>query len=159
MASVALRGARATTRAQWHITVQFLGDDADIDAVSPAFAREPLDLDAGSVAFGSADALGDRRRAHIFALGLRDGGAWMRALTAQVEHRLAPLGDARDARLQFVPHLTLARFREPTDLRALRSAFGPEPVGPAWRVDEVVLYESVLDPEGARHTARARFSV
>jgi len=39
------------------------------------------------------------------------------------------------------------------------AAIGREPVGPAWRVDEVVLYESVLHPRGAQHFARARFPI
>jgi hypothetical protein len=29
-------------------------------------------------------------------------------------------------------------------------------VGPPWRTDELILYESVLSSEGARHSERAR---
>jgi 2'-5' RNA ligase len=81
-------------------------------------------------------------------------------VATEVEARLTPIGYPRDdEHPTFVPHLTLARFREPTDLRKLGAALGADPVGPAWDVDEIVLYESELRPEGARHTARARFSV
>jgi 2'-5' RNA ligase len=77
-----------------------------------------------------------------------------------VKARLTPLGYPRDdAHPMFVPHLTLARFRAPTDLRRLGAELGADPVGPAWRVEEIVLYESELRPEGARHTARARIPV
>jgi 2'-5' RNA ligase len=90
-------------------------------------------------------------------LKLHEGAEWARELAAQVEGRLAPLGHVRDAREEkFLPHLTLARFREPTDLRPLRAAIGPEPVGAPWRVHEVVLFESVLRPEGARHVPRGQ---
>jgi 2'-5' RNA ligase len=160
MGGVELRGGRPTARDQWHVTVQFLGDDVDIDAVASALRSEPFDLGSGALAFGTPDALDSRRRARILALGLRAGGAWARALAAQVEARLAPVGYERDDRgPRFVPHLTLARFREPIDLRPLCTALGPDPVGTEWEVEEIVLYESELRPDGARHTARTRVPV
>jgi 2'-5' RNA ligase len=155
-ASSAMFRERATSRDQWHLTVQFLGNDADLAAVATVFEREPLDLGAGRIRLGGASALGHRRGARILALELNEGGEWMRELAAQVERRLAPLGHVRDPREKsFRPHLTLARFREPNDLRPLCAAIGPEPVGPTWPVDEVVLYESVLRPQGAQHVTRA----
>lgn len=156
IASSSISGGRPTSRDQWHLTVQFLGNDVDLVAVATAFELEPLDLGAGEMRLGGADALGNRRRARILAFKLHEGGEWVRELAAQVERRLAPLGHVRDVREEkFLPHLTLARFREPTDLRTLCATIGPEPVGAPWRVHEVVLFESVLRPEGARHLARA----
>jgi RNA 2',3'-cyclic 3'-phosphodiesterase len=153
-----MRGGRPTAREQWHLTVQFLGDDADVDAVVGALASEPLAVRAAELRLGGADALGNPRRARIVALRLCEGEEWMRALAREVQARLAPLGYGRDrAPEEFVPHLTLARFREPTDLRKLGAVMGPEPVGPSWRAEEIVLYESVLRPQGARHVARADF--
>ncbi|MDQ1478129.1 MAG: 2,3-cyclic 3-phosphodiesterase [Actinomycetota bacterium] len=160
VASVALRGGRTTTRDQWHITVQFLGDDVDVDEVASALQSEPFDVGPGEVAFGGAGPLGARRRSRILMVGVREGADWVRALASEVEARLTPIGYGRDDRQPvFVPHLTLARFREPTDLRRLAAEFGPDPVGPSWEVEEMVLYESELRPEGARHTARTRVSV
>jgi 2'-5' RNA ligase len=157
IASSSISGGRPTSRDQWHLTVQFLGNDADLAAVATAFERGPLDLGAGEIRLGGADALGNRRRARIVALKLHEGSQWVRELAAQVERRLAPLGHVRDvAEEKFLPHLTLVRFREPTDLRPLCAAIGPEPVGAPWRVYEVVLFESLLRPEGARHVARGQ---
>jgi 2'-5' RNA ligase len=160
LASVATRGGRVTTRDQWHVTVQFLGDDVDIDAVASALQSEPFDVRPGNVAFGGAAPLGARRRSRILALGLRENADWMHTLAGEVQARLTPIGYPRDrAHPVFVPHLTLARFREPTDLRRLAADFGTDPVGAAWQVEQIVLYESELRAEGARHTARARVSV
>jgi RNA 2',3'-cyclic 3'-phosphodiesterase len=157
LAPVAMPGGRIASRDQWHITVQFLGADAELSAVATAFEHEPLDLGAAEIRFGGADALVSRRRARILALVLNEGAEWVRELAAQVERRLAPLGHVRAAREELLrPHLTLARFRRPSDLRPLCVAVGPEPIGPAWRVEEVVLYESVLCRQGAQHAARAR---
>jgi len=153
--AVAMSGARRTTREQWHITVQFLGDDADIYAVAAALQREPFDLSRGDLQLSGAFALGDRRRARILALGLRIGADWMRGLAAQVEARLAPLGYTRGGE-EFVPHLTLARFRVRSDLVPLCAAIGAEPVGPAWTAFDFALFESVLRADGAQHLARVR---
>ena len=159
VSGVAMTGGRRTAREQWHITLQFLGNGADVDAVTSALQSEPVGLGAGEVRLSGADALGNRRRARIVALGLCDGEAWMRELANAVERRLAPLGYTRVESEPFVAHLTLARFRAPTDLRGLCAAVGPEPVGPSWSVDEFVLFESILGPEGARHVLRAKFPV
>jgi 2'-5' RNA ligase len=140
--------------------VQFLGDDADLAAVATVFELDPVQLEPAAIRLGGAEALGNRRRARILALGLQEGADWVRRLAAQVERRLAPLGYERDDRDRPLrPHLTLARFRAPTDLRALCGDIGSDPVGPAWRVEEMVLYESELQPGGAQHTARTRLPV
>jgi 2'-5' RNA ligase len=154
---VEMPGARRTPREQWHYTLQFLGNDADLDVVATAFAREPLAAGAAHLRVGGADAIGRRRRARILYLGLCAGADWMRLVVEQVGARLEPLGYTRDAESKdFLAHLTIARFREPTDLRPLCAQLGDDPVGPPWRTDELILYESVLSSEGARHSERAR---
>ena len=155
VASVPMASARRTTRDQWHLTVQFLGDDVDMEAVSGALGSELLAVGAGELRLGGAGALGNPRRARILALTLCEGEEWMQVVAAQVEARLAPFGYRRDpAPEEFVAHLTLARFRAPTDLRELSAAIGSKPVGPSWTAEGVVLYESVLRPERAQHVAR-----
>ena len=155
--SVPMPGARRPPREQWHLTVQFLGNDADVDAVAGALEREPLDAGPGRLRLSGAGALRGRRRGRLLVLSLYEGAEWMHEVCMQVERRLAPLGYARDDRDQeFLPHLTLARFREPTDVRAMSAAVGAEPFDPAWTADEVVLFESTLGSERAVHRECAR---
>jgi len=61
-----------------------------------------------------------------------------------------------EGEVDFSPHLTLARVKARADLRPVVEAIGARPVGPAWRVREVVLFESDTRPEGARYTAVSR---
>lgn len=159
IAAVAMPNARPTPREHWHLTLQFLGDDADVSDVEAALAHDPLDVasGAGRIRLGGPETLGNPRRARVLALGLHEGAHWTAELAALVERRLAPLGYAREDRERaFIAHLTLARFRAPTDLRTLRTAIGDEPVGPAWTVDEILLFESRLRRQGAEHVVRAR---
>ena len=93
-------------------------------------------------------------------LGFGAGAERLGALAASVEARIGPLGYTRHADAPvFVPHLTVCRYQKPADLRPVCAAIGPDPVGPTWRVDEMVLVESELRPDGARHTVRAQFPI
>jgi 2'-5' RNA ligase len=48
-------------------------------------------------------------------------------------------------------------MRDAGDVRAAVEGLGSEPVGPAWNVGEVLLYESRLSPKGATYTVLERF--
>jgi 2'-5' RNA ligase len=82
----------------------------------------------------------------------------MRELASEVGRRLVAIGYPPDER-EFVPHLTIARFRRPTDVRPYCDAIGAGGIGAQWRVEEIVLFESTLGAQGARHEERARIPV
>ncbi len=145
--------ARRAPREQWHLTVQFLGDAADPNAVLSALGS--LTTRPGEVQLSSIGPLGNPKRSTICACFLREGGEWMRGLAAEVNARLAPLGYQPEDR-PFLPHLTIARYRHPTNMKALVAAAGPEPISDVWPVDEVVVYESRLGPGPAEHIVRGR---
>jgi RNA 2',3'-cyclic 3'-phosphodiesterase len=152
VAELAVPGRR-TTREQWHLTLQFLGDDADVDAVVAAL--EGIEAPRGRARLGGAGAFPDARRALVFWLGLVDGTDLLGRIATAVAERTNGLGYEADAR-PFRPHLTLARCRNPTDLRSLITAVGDDCVGPAWDVDAVAVYESERRADGARYVERAR---
>ena len=147
--------AGATTRDQWHLTLQFLGNDADVDAVVAALdgarrARRPVRL-GGAGAFPDA-----RARLGAVARCAPKAPTCSRGSPTRWRERLAPLGHEREAR-PFRPHLTLARCRAPTDLRArdrgARRRAGRSARG---RVDAVTrLREPDCGADGARYVERA----
>jgi len=147
-----LDGARRTTREQWHLTLQFLGDDVDLAAVGEALAE--LETPPGMVQLSGAGPIDYRKRSLVLVLFARVGKEWLAGLADEVARRLAPLGYERDQR-QFLAHLTLARCRVRTLMTTAAAAIGPEPVGDAWLVDHVTLFESRLLPTGAEHVVRA----
>jgi 2'-5' RNA ligase len=145
--------ARRAPREQWHLTLQFLGDAADPDAVVAALAG--LTTTVGALRLSTIGPLGNPKRSSICACFLCEGGEWMRGLAAEVNARLAPIGYEAEDR-PFLPHLTIARFKRPTNQAALVAAAGPEPIGSAWTVDEVVVYESRLGRGPAEHVVRGQ---
>jgi 2'-5' RNA ligase len=152
VADFSLEGARLTTRDQWHLTLQFLGNRIDIDAVVSAL--DGLTTRAGTAQLGGWGAFPKERRAGVVWLGLARGAELLGALAAEVAARLVPLGFEPEDR-PFHAHLTVARLNPPrsvTDVLAPRDA---GPVGEPWPVDAVVVYESILRRRGAEYVPRA----
>lgn len=130
---------RRTTRDQWHITLQFLGDIPNLDDVA-------LDLETASavVQFGGLGTFPG-----VIWLGLAKGGDTLSALADEVGTQLGI-----EEQRKYHPHLTLARVKKRIKPRDLPDVGA---VGGEWKFDEVVLYESELHHEGARYTTRAKF--
>jgi RNA 2',3'-cyclic 3'-phosphodiesterase len=147
-------GARVTRREQWHLTLQFLGNRVELDPVAEALAS--LAIGPATVRLGDYGGFPRDRRARVLWLGVVDGGPFLAQLVAAVGALLGPLGYPPEER-DYHPHLTLARWKSPTDLRETVAALEAGPLGPAWTVEEVVLFESVTKPTGAEHTERGRF--
>jgi 2'-5' RNA ligase len=146
--------ARLATRAQWHLTLQFLGNRVDFDAV--AGALRALAVRGASVRLGGAGAFPSQRRGRILWLGVSEGDALLAQLAASVGALLAPVGYPAEDR-PYHAHLTLARLKAPADLRPVVAALGPGPAGPPWTVEDVVLYQSKTKRTGSEYTVRARF--
>ena len=154
-AEVTMAG-RPTTRDQWHVTLQFLGNRADIDAVTAVLAG--LDVPGGTARVGGAGAFPRAARGSVLWLGLVEGAPVLQRLADAVMRRTEPLGHERETRA-YHPHITLARCRAPTDLRGVIAALGDGPVGPAWTIDAVTVYESRTHREGARYIPRATIAL
>ncbi len=147
---------RPTTRAQWHITLQFLGNRADIDAVGAALAG--IEVRAATARLGGLGAFPSARRARVVWLGLARGGELFSALAAAVGERLAPLGHEPESR-PYHAHLTLARLKASSDVREALEAAAAPVVGEPWLVDEVIVYESRLRRAGAEYEPRVRVAL
>lgn len=130
-----------------HLTLKFLGDvpEERLEALCAAL-REVRGLhapfDASLASFG---AFPSARRARVAWAGTGAGSEELRALAADVEKALAPLGFEREER-PYVPHATLGRVRgRPVrlDLPAV------VPGEPDFRVARLDLVRSTPGPEGS----------
>jgi RNA 2',3'-cyclic 3'-phosphodiesterase len=149
--------ARWVKRAVMHVTLVFLGeiDGALVPALSEVVraVREPAGLSGTSPAIRATKlgAFPDERRARVLVVPLEDDGTLARIAKA-VEDRTAALGIAREDRA-YHPHLTLARFKEPADVRKLAAETKLDIAGHAIAL---TLYESVLGKNGPTYTPLAR---
>ena len=149
-------GLRWEQRERYHLTLQFLGAVQALAPVVAGLAAAAVDRDAFSCRLGGAGAFPKPGRARVVWMGAAVGGPDLVSLAGAVAGGLGPAGYEPD-RKEFHPHLTLARLKVPDNVGDVLAAIGPGPVGEAFTVGEVVLYQSRLSSKGPTYTALERF--
>ena len=151
-------GVHWVRREQLHVTLRFLGAEVSRAKITP-FAQALAELTAAAQSFTVAargtGGFPDLTRPKIVWIGLVSDP--LVTLAERVEALARGYGFAAERR-PFAPHLTIGRVRglqgwAPIRTRLTQAAnheFGSE------TVDEVVVYRSILRPEGASYAEIAR---
>ncbi|MCC6943893.1 MAG: RNA 2',3'-cyclic phosphodiesterase [Thermomicrobiales bacterium] len=141
-----------------HITLEFLGDvprwvleDLPLALDEALAGAQPLELETTSVG-----AFPNWRKPQVVWVGLEGDIRGLRALRDAVAGALRAFGFAADPR-PYQPHLTIGRVRPKADrdlVQKLISA-GPNvrPGRQSFTIEKVVLYRSILLPDGPEHVA------
>jgi 2'-5' RNA ligase len=145
-------GLRWTGRDAWHLTLAFLGEVNEpvsarlVPRLERAAARHPR----LSLSLGGAGAFPGATRARVLWTGVKGEPRALPALAASVAAgaRRAGAPPAEEGR-RFQPHLTLARCREPVDVRPLVGCLSGY-AGTPWTAEEIYLIRSHL-PGGRAH--------
>lgn len=146
-----------------HLTLKFFGHlPVETLAELQDVLTPPLELDDGiQLEPARIGAFPSGRRARVIWAGL-DGDVGLLARAAlTVEARAEKAcGIPRETR-PFHPHLTLGRAKNPGGIRNVERIIEREGAyrGPAFTVNELVLYESRLRPEGAEYLPRLTISL
>jgi len=144
-----------------HLTLKFLGEVEDGLAVDVGGALVPVAAAAASfdLAFGGAGCFPSDRAPKVIWIGLATGATETSRLAAAVEDALAPLGFAREER-PFRAHVTIGRVKDAAagyiaarDKSKILNSFRTEEA----RVTALVLYNSVLTPQGSVYRAVGSF--
>lgn len=146
-------GLRAQRPESIHLTVRFLGDTLDAEAVAGAVApvaakHEPFDMTLERIGV-----FPKRGTPRVCWVGLGEGEIQAGALVAGVEEALEPLGFPRERR-PWHGHVTLGRFRSRVNPKRV---VDHERTFATVRAERLVLYKSTLRPEGAVHDAVREF--
>jgi RNA 2',3'-cyclic 3'-phosphodiesterase len=156
-----LEEGRIGSRIAWvrrenlHVTLRFLGEmDAEgverlRQALAVPFVGSPFETALGPV--GVFPAGGPPQ---VMWIGLEDGAADLRALHAEVESRLVPIGFPPASRI-YHPHVTIARIKntQSREARRIRDILGTIELARApFSVNAVRLYQSRLSPMGSVYT-------
>lgn len=132
-------GLRWTTREQWHVTLRFFGT---VEVEAAADALRSVSASAASVVLGPETGRFGKRVLHVPVGGLD-------AVAKAVVEATEKVGKPPEPR-PFKGHLTLARARDRRRGVDLRGMVGT-PIAAEWRVTEVCLVESRLNPKGAQY--------
>jgi 2'-5' RNA ligase len=142
-----IAGLRAQKAPTIHLTIRFLGEVEDPEPVARAAAEVAGRHPAFDVSLQGVGAFPDARRPRVVWVGLGEGAGAAAALAKDIDDAVFALGFPREER-PWSAHITLGRFRDrppkPPHLDPRRE-FGRA------RADRLVLFRSVLTPEGALH--------
>src|SRR5208283_736643 len=137
-----------------HITLKFFGNlpDAEVPPIIAA-ARQAASQQAPlSLAVSGAGAFPSSRSPRVVWLGLGGDLLPLSQFFHRLEKAFAQLGYPPEGRA-FNPHLTLGRVRSPEGRAQLSRALEKLVVDwPRFPVREIILYQSVLSPQGSTYT-------
>jgi len=138
-----LRDLRVVPREHLHVTLAFLGHRpaAELEGIVGALRAASADA-APALRLASARY---RETRSVAMLVLEDADGACTALAEDVQARLEALGVYRREGRPWLPHVTVARFRERPRLR-----LEPPPVG-TFVPSDAAAYLSRLHPDGARY--------
>jgi RNA 2',3'-cyclic 3'-phosphodiesterase len=148
-------GVRWVDPASYHVTLVFFGDHDEftVERIRESAGPVVMEFESFEVEFDGIDCFGSPHRPKLFIENVGLGGRDLSELREALRPSLEPLVGWE--KRGFRPHLTLGRPRR----RGFEGPDGGEllPTGSksdtvwSFRAREVVLYESILRPEGAEY--------
>lgn len=150
-----LTGLRWVPRENLHFTLKFLGPvpENKIAPITSALQQPIRAVPRFSIIARGIGVFPDIRRPRVLWVGLES--KTLATLATEVERALEPLGFAREKRA-FQPHLTIGRWRgfgsSPTQITKATESWKEYGFGSFW-VEEAILFQSVLKPQGAVYSA------
>jgi RNA 2',3'-cyclic 3'-phosphodiesterase len=137
-----LAGVRVVPRERLHVTLAFLGQRPVGELESIVGALREAAAGAGPITLAPVRY---RETRSVGMLVLADEGGCAARLAVDVQERLEQLGVYRSEARPWLPHLTVARFRQRPQLR-----LDTPPTG-TFVPSDAAAYLSRLHPDGARH--------
>ena len=145
-----------------HITLKFLGDitykqKERIELLLKSSTKDCSSFELSADIYG---AFPSTHKPRVIWLGFRAvPESALNILHRNIEENLESLGFERERR-RFSPHLTIGRLRFPVPTDDIWNYLETEPF-PDYRtkVDEIVLYRSILKPSGAEYSPLGKYSL
>ena|SRR5437588_291307 len=149
-------GVAFTRVEQLHFTLAFLGETEKLDDAMAA-AQAVTDLPQFDLAIEGRGAFPGLGRPRVLWLGVSDGKAALCAVADKLCTALKERGFKLDDR-PFRPHLTIGRVKPRGDKDARRALEAvPKDTLARFTAREIALVQSVLGPNGAKHTVLRAF--
>ena len=153
------RSVRWTGPEQMHLTLKFLGEVSDADIASVAETMSSVAARQSPITFlvRGVGCFPPGGAVRIFWVGVEESSGTLARLQAYCEESFARLGFARERR-SYTPHLTIGRIKDASHSLHIRDVARRELSFEAGRqrVDELVLFQSVLSDAGAMYVPLAR---
>ncbi|MBS1796657.1 MAG: RNA 2',3'-cyclic phosphodiesterase [Acidobacteria bacterium] len=144
-----------------HLTLKFLGEttDSQLEELKVIVGKIAVSVPPFKLRIKNTGVFPNPRSPRVLWIDVADEHSRLKQINRELEADCAPLGFPPEKR-DFVPHLTIARIREPLAARPLAQKHlqkGFESVG--FDVAEIVIYESKLLPSGSVYKAVERYEL
>jgi RNA 2',3'-cyclic 3'-phosphodiesterase len=139
----------------WHITLQFLGN-IDEDKINLLKNKLTSSNPPFSVQLGPLGAFPEMERARALWAGFSKGADDLTSLAMEIQARTKNLKVSKTENKAYLPHITLSRLKHHQNLSHLRKL---PLLQIEWTIEEFVLYESKLQPEGPFYLPLKAFSL
>lgn len=145
-----------------HLTLKFLGDtpESKVPAVTQGVLAAAAGFEPFELSVAGFGCFPNPHKARVLWVGIPDAPRSLAGVQRAVDLQMARLDYARETR-PFSPHLTLGRVNDrvsPAERQALAALLDRTMIGElgVMPVQEIVLFQSELRPDGAVYTALAR---
>ncbi len=165
LAEVATRLRAASSGVKWvspeqmHLTLKFLGEieESAVDEVAVVMAEAASGIAPFEVRVAGVGAFPPHGAPRVVWAGLDDAANHLKRLHVRLDSGVAELGVERESR-PFAAHLTLGRVKDPRASQGVRAAIEREAAADlgVQKVEELVLFQSVLSPKGPMYTGLRR---
>jgi len=165
LAEAATRLRAASSGVKWvgleqmHLTLKFLGEveESAVDEVAVVMAEAAAGVAPFEVRVAGLGAFPPHGAPRVVWAGLDDSAGHLKGLHVRLDSGVAELGVEREGR-PFAAHLTLGRVKDPRASQGVRSAIERETAAEfgVQRVEELVLFQSVLSSSGPTYTPLRR---
>ena len=137
-----------------HITLKFLGDVEinKIEEIAQMVQTVSKNHTSFSLTIEGTGVFPNGRNPRVLWVGIQQGAEEITALASQIENGLVELGYPKEKRA-YSPHLTIGRIRSSRGIDATLKAMNQmEFQGEPFRVEEILIMQSELQPSGAVYT-------
>jgi 2'-5' RNA ligase len=151
----AVPGLRLLPRESLHVTLVFLGYQAERDA--ERIAEICFSVVPGPFELRAEELVGvPPRRPRLYALSLDDRGDALRTWQGSLSEALERARLYEPEKRPFWSHVTLARAKRDRPAPRIEASSVPEALRRPFRADQATLYKSTLTPRGAVYEPLAR---
>lgn len=143
-----------------HLTLKFLGDvqESKIKTISQKLKKIANKHTLFETCIGKLRAFPTLSNSRVVWIGLNKNEKKINNLQKEIEESLQSLGFEKEMR-PFHPHLTLGRVRSKKNIQNLVEKIKTLPL-PQFKpitIDKIILFQSILKPQGAEYTALDEF--
>lgn len=145
---------RLTPANNMHITMKFLGncDENIVAEVVDILGHVIPGHEPFKIKIQGFEAFPSIRRPRVAWFGVNNGSKSLVDLSKEVDYGLKELFEPS----KFTPHITIARYKKPENLKKLSSEYCNIEIG-EMTAEKLTLFQSELSPEGARYSAYKEF--